>query len=344
MKVVKENGKFYKLPSNLNKFQKKMYIRLINFKWEEISKKPGIYRNNEYDAFLPSDLINKNRILFEGIRKLYEGHKQEYDFKEHLFFNHVASSQAACINLFFPILQNPKISNLIFSLIKTDFKAIDNKQLFEGYKIEYWGDKKSLLNDHNKATGTDADIAISYRNKKGKLCLWLIEHKLTENDFTKCGGARSKGRNKSHNCSSCKDILNDLDLCYYHSKKGYKYWEIAKRHNEVFNKEILKKYTECPFKKGTNQLWRNMLLALAIEDDKEMNFEKVYFSVVYHPDNKYLEKSMNKFRELIGNNERFSFFKSEDIIKSAEKINNEINDKKLGKWISWYKRLYLFND
>ena len=40
----------------------------------------------------------------------------------------------------------------------------------------------------------------------------------------------------------------------------------------------------CPFRGGMNQLWRNQLLAMALE--KEGIYKNVYFSVVHHPENK----------------------------------------------------------
>lgn len=48
--------------------------------------------------------------------------------------------------------------------------------------------------DHNPVSGTDADIAVAYRDYDDDLCLWLIEHKLTEKEFTSCGGFRSRGK------------------------------------------------------------------------------------------------------------------------------------------------------
>ena len=48
------------------------------------------------------------------------------------------------------------------------------------------------MNDHSKQAGTDADVAIAYYNTEDKLCLWLIEHKLSEREFTECGAYKSK--------------------------------------------------------------------------------------------------------------------------------------------------------
>jgi len=59
-----------------------------------------------------------------------------------------------------------------------------------------------------------------------------------------------------------------------------------------------------------NQLWRNLLLATSLETSPspEWPYKKVYFSVVYHPQNNALQPSINEFQKLIGYNERFLSF------------------------------------
>lgn len=112
----------------------------------------------------------------------------------------MASSQAANMNLFMPILQHP-LANQILKHLKPDFKCLANDELYHGYRLEFWdgnsNNEKGNLGDHTPVAGTDSDIAIAYYNNDDKLCLWLIEHKLRENEFTKCGGSKSKGRNKN---------------------------------------------------------------------------------------------------------------------------------------------------
>jgi hypothetical protein len=89
---------------------------------------------------------------------------------------------------------------------------------------------------------------------------------------------------------------------------------------------------------GLNQLWRNLLLALAIEEFgvNGVSYNKIFFSVVHHPDNNKLNKSMNEFKALIGNDDSFFSFTSDQIIDSA----NKINDVDITKWVRWYKERY----
>lgn len=342
MKECIVNGTKYRLPGGLNKFQQEMYIHLINWKWLYITKDAGIYfykgREYKYDAILPESKEDHSRLIYEGIQLELKKHHEKNPFRIHIHFNHMASSQAANINLFLPILKHSKI-NEILRAVKSDFNKLAVDQLDNGYCIEYWGgdiDKsgsKGILGDKNSATGTDSDIAIAYYNDREELCLWLIEHKLTEKEFTSCGGYNSKGRKEQHDCSnSFTAILKNKALCYYHDQCKYKYWEITEKNKNFFMNYSSEK--DCPFRRGVNQLWRNQLLGLALE--QEGKYKHVYFSVVRHPENKFLSKSIEEYKRLIDNNPKFSELTSADIISAVELYADAI----LLKWIKWYKGLY----
>jgi len=224
----------------------------------------------------------------------------------------------------------------ILKLLKPDFKKLAVEELEKGYRIEYWdgkGKEKGILNDHTPAAGTDSDIAIAYYNNNNDLCLWLIEHKLIEKEFTNCGGAKSKGRKPQHNCNKTfNELMYEKDLCYYHSRCKYKYWNLTESNQSFFVNHT--KHETCPFKGGMNQLWRNQLLGFALE--KAGIFKEVCFSVVKHPENKALDKSINQYKDLINNNPKFAVFDSKEIIDAASTINNP----ELNKWVEWYRGLY----
>ena len=342
MKVVTVNEREYKLPESQNKFQKAMYVHLINWKWENITKEVGLnkYKGEliEYDAFLPEEYRSKLPVIYEPIKNELFEHSKIYDFKLHLYFNHMASSQAANINLFLPILLSPK-ANEILRLLKPDFKELAKDELYKGFRIEYWDGnskkEKGLLGDHNASTGTDSDIAIAYYNHDDELCLWLIEHKLTENSFTTCGGYKSKGNKAKHNCDkSFANIIDEKDSCYYHRKSKYNYWHITDKNQSFFANHHA--FESCPFRKGMNQLWRNQLLAMAVEEDANNDFKNVCFSVVHHPDNHSLDKSINEYKTLVDNNPKFSTFTSRDVIDKA----STVEDREIEEWIEWYRGLY----
>jgi hypothetical protein len=194
-----------------------------------------------------------------------------------------------------------------------------------------------MLGDHNRSTGTDSDFAIAYRNHEDVLCLWLIEHKLTEAEFTTCGGARSKGRIRgTHACAPTTGIMENPALCYYHSACGYRYWPLTLAEVKEFPTERLGEYDTCPFAGGMNQLWRNQLLAIAIERAEEWPYQQVYFSVVRHPRNHALDASLEAFLKLTGSNGRFFAFTPEPILDAAK----HTDESALRAWSQWYCDLY----
>ena len=91
----------------------------------------------------------------------------------------------------------------------------------------------------------------------------------------------------------------------------------------------------CPFRGGLNQLWRNQLLAIALERQHPNKYHEVYFSVVHHPENHFLTQSMDEYRKLINNSSKFGSFTSLDLIDVAK------NDPQLSEWIEWYVEVYL---
>lgn len=291
----------YQLPTTLSGFQRRMYVHLIDWKREHITREPGTYRARMYDAVLPKAYAGKLPHLYEPVRHRFLDHQKRFPFKTHKFADHMASSQIACANLFLPLMEHPAEAARILSRVKSDLDSIAVDHLDRGFRIEFWDEPDNMLNDHNRSTGTDADFAIAYRDAAGTLKLWLIEHKLTEGEFTTCGGAKSKGRIVGkHACSPMTEIMDCPDLCYYHSVCAYNYWPLTLAETEEFPHERLRRFATCPFKGGMNQLWRNQLLAIAIEKAERWPYQEVYFSVVRHPQNGVLDASIEAFMTLTG--------------------------------------------
>lgn len=338
MKQYSHNGQTYRLANDLTSFQFDMQVHLTDWKWRHLKTRDcGLYKGQPYDVILPANLKDELQPIYRPIVRRVREHQRRFPFKLHKFVGHMASSQVACINLFVPLLSEPDIAAQVLRTVKPDLKVIATDQLDGGFQIEYWpgkSDEPGPLNDHTKAAGTDSDIAIAYRDMEGHLRLWLIEHKLTEKEFTTCGGAVSAGRTSEHRCSPAADVLGNHDLCYYHEHCRYAYWPVTDRHSNVFPPERLDAGETCPFKDGVNQLWRNTLLALAVEDTKGSPYEEVHFSVVHHPGNTALEPSMAAFRQLLGVAGRFSSFTSDRIVNAAATFPA------LREWATWYKELY----
>jgi hypothetical protein len=98
------------------------------------------------------------------------------------------------------------------SVIQTDF----NRGINTFASPSFWDNGLNSLNDHNKVSGTDVEIAIAYYDKDENFKLWFIEHKLSENEFTAFGGYRSKNNKFERNCDNTLAILHDLNKCFHH--------------------------------------------------------------------------------------------------------------------------------
>ena len=334
MKSIVLSGENYHLPNTLNDFQQELYIHLINWKWAHITREPGSYKDDPYDAILPDSYVGEYPMLYPEIRSALQDHLSRFPFRIHKFFNHMASSQAANINLFLPILHHPAAGKIL-NAVKSDFARLAVDHLDHGYRIEFWDEPYGNLGDKTNTSGTDSDIAIVYYNHQNELCLWLIEHKLSEGEFTTCGGYRSPGNKNRQYCRQpFTRILEKKALCYYPVSRHFKYWEITDTHQDFFPNHIA--FSHCPFQGGLNQLWRNQLLALSIEADERQPFQKVFFSMVRHPRNSALNASLAAYQQLIGHNSKFSVLTSADLVSAAASLH----DPDLDQWVVWYRDLY----
>ena len=326
----------YKIPCQLTDFQRSMYLHLCEWKSRNITPLPGSFGGNKYDVILPGNMQQELPHLYGPVRARFRDHQQKFPFKTHKFAGHMASSQIACANLFLPLLESPLAAAQILKSVKPDLSAIAVEELDQGFRIEFRDEGANRLGDLGAQSGTEADIAIAYRNLEDELCLWLIEHKLTEDEFTACGAYRSQANQHQDDCDANAAARLGRENCYYHSAKRYKYWDITLKNKEIFPVENLQKADACPFKGGLNQLWRNQLLATAIETDPNGRYQKAFSSVVYHPGNIALLPSMQAFANLVGNNDRFFWFSSDQILEAA-KMSDQVSIK---TWAKWYCELY----
>jgi hypothetical protein len=334
MKTYTVEGQEYRLSNKLNPFQLEMQVHLVNWKRENITREPGLHHGLPNDAILPERLVGQYPMLYPFILPTFKHHKEDFHFRLHQYFNHVASSQAANVNLFLPVLLHSNV-NVILRDLNPDFARLAPSELDHGYRLEYWDEPYGTLGDRTPISGTDADIAIAYYNHENELCLWLIEHKLTESEFTTCGGSKSQGRKAIHTCSKpFSEILEDKQVCYYHSANHYNFWDITDANRTFFVNHA--QHPNCPFMGGLNQLWRNQLLGLSIEQDERQPYKHVTFSVVKHPRNTYLDQSLADYKDLIANNPKFSVFTSKEILNAAAGLQ----DPDLDQWIVWYRDLY----
>lgn len=332
----------YRLPEYLSDFQREMYEHLCRWKDRQGIVGSGFHAGRSYDVLLPEHLAWEFPHLYPTIRDRFRGHQRKFRFKLHRFANHLASSQIACANLFLPLLEHPDVGADVLRTVKPDLGRIATEFLDKGFRIEFWDETTAgstgLLGDHSARSGTDSDIAIAYYDTGGALCLWLVEHKLTEAEFTTCGAYRSKANATKPQCDRPASVYDRGRNCYYTGTRKFAYWPLTAKHDGLFSHAAIATHKTCPFKGGMNQLWRNLLLAAAIETTAEWPYERVYFSVVHHPGNEELEASIAAFNAMLVRRDRFSWFTSDRLVRAASILANAATR----DWAEWITSLYFW--
>ena len=83
MQIYEEGGRQYRLPGGLSDFQRDKYIHLINRKWAHLTKEPGEFSNQLYDAILPEEHKARLDPLYKPIKKRFLEHQKNFHFKSH---------------------------------------------------------------------------------------------------------------------------------------------------------------------------------------------------------------------------------------------------------------------
>jgi len=228
-----------------NDFQKEMEEHLLRFKTNS-----QYLPSHSKKAWLYNDFADN---LFPPIRHGFLQHIYDEAMPLHDYINHVRSSQAYCINVFYPVLiQNPgALLELLGSRIHTHLKTL------LGFEFEYSPDTNVLgewKSDDNRPEEyvTAVDLKIDAQDNQGRRVVFLVEVKFTESSFTPCGGFDS-GRNTGDMRRACTDagvLTKDSRECYLQGANGkgklhrtyFKYFDPLLSH---FNEASF--HAECPF-------------------------------------------------------------------------------------------------
>ena len=154
-------------------FQEKVKFRLAAYKKSRFPKiKDGTYnykgKKKTYPHILPKKYEDLN--ILEFYRDSFFKYKNGEDIKLHKDFKHLNSSQAMCINFFYPLITKNKL-NLI-----TDILELPNEEI-DSYEFE----KDSPIDGVDGHGPTNFDFFIS--TKSGKSIYFEIKY--TESEFGK---------------------------------------------------------------------------------------------------------------------------------------------------------------
>ena len=275
-----------------NDFQREMEAHLLRFK---IAKQ--YLPSNSKKAWLYNDIADN---LFPPIRHGFLQYIYDEAIPLHDFINHVRSSQAYCINTFYPVLtQNPDaLLALLSKKIKRTLKSLTRFQFEYTPDTNVLGEWKSDLNKPEEYV-TAVDLRLDMEDNNGKKVVFLIEVKFTESSFSHCGGYNSGGNTGETRaaCSNGLDILKDYNLCYLHGSNGRgklkrKYFKFFEPMTDYFKDSAFS--GECPFIELHQCLRNHALVRHLISTGVD-----AYFVLLYHEKNKYILEQWHKYKTLL---------------------------------------------
>lgn len=179
------------------------------------------------------------------------------------------SSMALALNLFLPfrLSDATPLANLLSRSLARDLTV--DRVVFE------YGGPTHVLGEVAGAAPTEderftaADVAVFAHDAHGRRGIVLLEVKLTEGEFTSCGGAVSRANRRKDVCASSARFFDDPAACYlrhpWRASRDRRYWQIfATAHGGV--REAFPRSTgaRCPFEGNAQQIMRNHALALGL--------------------------------------------------------------------------------
>ena len=241
--------------------------------------------------------------IYPAYRGLAEAAIRVDSVKPHEQAAHLRSSQAFAFNLFLPFREGrqARLSQRVSETIGAPL-TIDEVR-FE------WVPPGGLLGEiagerpvgDEKATAVDVVLWGQLANRRPAVV--LVEVKLSERDFTHCGGRISPGNRRKDVCESAGLFFADPSACYLrrtkHAKRDRRYWEIfARRHGSARNAFPHADLDgPCPFAYDMQQPMRNLAIARGLE--QEGTVAKAWFALCAHEANPDIEARWADWRRLL---------------------------------------------
>lgn len=251
--------------SRQNPFEQEELRRLVAFKRDILgitedgfsSKHP----NYTYPHILPAESLNQ--AFYSPMADPIIQYLAKENIQQHTESLNLKSSQAACLNLLFPLRQNLRLATEVLR------PFLDGLVDVTGIEFEYTGQDEAggdrgctewLGEPPNGKRGqnrTSIDAAIFWRNSQGQRCATLVEWKYTERSFGGCsafndGSAAEKARCRGNNGRDC--MLQEGGP--YRSRL---YW--SRLEEAGIDVGRLSQIAGCPFRGPFYQLMRQYLVA-----------------------------------------------------------------------------------
>jgi hypothetical protein len=206
-----------------------------------------------YGHILPEDVKELNILDYKGIR--YDLH--ENDIKPHRFFHHLNSSQAMCINFFYPLIMEDKL-DLVGRILGLDGK-IKASEFEKESSIENIGRMRRTFFDFY--IETDEGKKIYFEIKYTENEFGSVKHSVYSNDY--------RYKDKFNTVYKPKMQSNDvINTDYQNMEDFFKYYQIMRNLINIDNDS----YVVFVYPKGNKTIEEGALLARdSLVEDKWRN-------------------------------------------------------------------------
>ena len=210
------------------------------------------------------------KAFYQPITQSVIGYLQEADIAVHSEILNLRSSQAACLNILFPLRLDLALAVTVLEpVLPSVWRVIDIEFEYTGPESkdkfplpwQWMGEPAGGKRGQNR---TSIDAAIWWEDSNSRKRLTFVEFKYTERQLGGCGGYASKG-NKNRQACRTLDVMtkNPEERCYIAGRSSERtsrrYWEHLDEAGIKLDR--LGDVAGCPFMGPFNQLMRQFLLA-----------------------------------------------------------------------------------
>jgi hypothetical protein len=271
--------------------------------------------------------------LFANIRSEAVSYVESSKLRLHPEVAAVNSSMAFGFNLFMPFRLGDRLS-----LAKAVGQAISRNLEIESIEFEFHG-RSDILGEWSQSeepgpddrfTAVDVALVVRDGTQRGVV---LIEVKLSEGGFTKCGGRTSPGNRDREVCGSGEAFIAEPRRCYLtrtrRAVRDRRYWEIfqAQAGSVAGMFPGIASGGECPFAYEQQQPMRNHAMALGLVQAGEFAF--ACYGLVHHDDNPDVPTQWASYRSLLGDDRRLFTLKAGDVLS--------LDDSTVAWWADWQR-------
>ena len=277
--------------------------------------------------------------IYPEYRQIAEEVVSADSVKLHRYAAHLRSSQIFAFNIFLPFRQGnrARLSERISEAIGTGI-TIDEVS-FE------WVPPGALLGeiDGDRPVGNEpasaVDVVLWGRLQDERRAAVLLEVKLSEPDFTHCGGRNSPGNDKRHVCASAARFFENPNECYLRRprrrQRDRRYWEIF----TLGHGSVLAAFPgadtegQCPFAYSMQQPMRNLAIARGLEQDQDIDVEKAWFGLCSHDENSNVAEHWKGWKNLLTESTLAPSILASEIVRVGEAAG-------LREWAGWMRAKY----